>query len=460
LLEIVAPNAGRASQIALKWATFAKAMGFKGIFWSTMGSNGGHCAGCDWPGFLTTAHQVLQTQGLEQSAEFISGYGWANTLMGAINPSIAFPVWSMWSFPASMSASQLHAYASAFYAIGKSGITQVAPGGAWATTLKTYNSSTAVEIIIRRMQEAACHNCAYVAIVDGENRIFSDYYPDSKPLSPQEVESISKAIQGQNPLCKDSTWHLVAKGLAMGLDLGIDSLLYAFHTKTTDSASFLQAFKQALLAGGLEPSVVGQLELHFIEPASANSSRRLPAPTKPGKRLAADGATMVVEVMGYADAINKTRTRFAQEGITVNDVHACQMEQSGIVTTAPKHDQCVDSQVDSQVAATTAPPVALCEGPQDSWTAGMKQWCCDNHLQGCSVPWWKEVLLYCAVALIAIGIAICAYVLCKRRRSTFSEREAKSISRLPRTSPGDEAVDDQTLTQTPLVSAKRLHSPY
>ena len=101
LLDVVVPTAAWAEHIAARWADFAAEIGFSGIHWDTLGDKYGVAAmGGDVPGFLRASRPVLMTRGLEQTCNFVDGFGWEPSLFGLSDcnsNTVAFPYWEAWS---------------------------------------------------------------------------------------------------------------------------------------------------------------------------------------------------------------------------------------------------------------------------------------------------------------------------------------------------------------------------
>jgi hypothetical protein len=510
-LDVVAPNAARATAIAAAWADYANALGFHGIFWSSMGEYGS-CEGCNWPEFLTTAHTILAEKGLEQNAEFIDSYGWSSTLLSSVNPTIRFPVWSTWG-----TAQQVQQYKAEFFELEQAGV--------WGTQHKIEDGN-AVSTIIDRMLEAACHNAGYLAIVDGTRRIYSDYYPDARPLTEAEVSQISDALGSPNPQCEDSRMYIEAQGLRNGVHLGLDVATFEFNVDwhTVDRTQFLNDFRQSMLDAGADPATIDQVELQINPGGSppptdgATAARRMVGVNGvsrmsggvTGRRMQNSGTT-VVTVIGPAEDVNATRTAFADAGgITVQGHGGCEMDAEALpeahvcgatpsvtatsttttktststststsTTTTKtltstrayncsvnvstcmqdwdeaKQAYCAEQNETCTVQTFSARPYACLDGSDPlSWTEERRSWCCSHEFQGCEdgTPWWKEALLIFVVGAIAVVVAWVAAVMCMRtKQMNFQERELKNISQVPLPAPGDDPVDEELAT--PLVSA-------
>jgi hypothetical protein len=469
-LDVVAPNAELAKQIAPKWAAYAKSLGVSGIFWSTMGKYGS-CEGCDWPGFLHAALLILESNGLNQNAEFVDGYGWSSSFLTEANSPVSYPVWSFWK--------TTDEHKAKFLSLGAN--------GAWSTTLKVDDGAHAVATIIDRTLEAACSNDTYLAIIDGERRIFTDYYPDAKLLTPDQVNQIQIAIQSVNPKCQTNTFYKQANAIGMGsASAGIDSVEFHFEAdfESIDKEQFLKDFKQALIDGGADPAQVNAMEL-VIAPASTGTT---------GRRLSTGG--VVVKMLGSPDAVSAT-VQSVTHGITVEGfpcsqevAHGINVDTCAAATTstvaATTATATVTTTVATTVVATTVATTVTTTSavivstlastntsttssttvqvtPYDtfvcnevnvlSWTEEKQTWCCEREFKGCvdNPPWWKEVVLLSVVIALACLIAIFAACACKKSKQlrNFDEVETRLISQVPLTAPGDDPVDEEL--QTPLV---------
>eukprot|EP00443_Scrippsiella_acuminata_P042615 CAMPEP_0115275248 /NCGR_PEP_ID=MMETSP0270-20121206/56100_1 /TAXON_ID=71861 /ORGANISM="Scrippsiella trochoidea, Strain CCMP3099" /LENGTH=1165 /DNA_ID=CAMNT_0002691799 /DNA_START=95 /DNA_END=3592 /DNA_ORIENTATION=- len=82
LLDVIAINGRWAERISPQWALFAKSLGFSGIHWDTL-AEGDVRKYSNVPEFLRAALLVLQAHGLEQTCNFIDGFGWDQSLFFA-----------------------------------------------------------------------------------------------------------------------------------------------------------------------------------------------------------------------------------------------------------------------------------------------------------------------------------------------------------------------------------------
>jgi len=196
LLDVVVPTAAWAEHIAARWADFAAEIGFSGIHWDTLGDKYGVAAmGGDVPGFLRASRPVLMTRGLEQTCNFVDGFGWEPSLFGLSDcnsNTVAFPYWEAWSLP-----TQEDHFFKEVAPLG-GGVFVCYPGKSVSHAGEDWNSEAAgiwpLDLLIRRWQKARCHGSAYLAIGDGLRHIQDEYFPDSLPINNADINKITEQV--------------------------------------------------------------------------------------------------------------------------------------------------------------------------------------------------------------------------------------------------------------------------
>jgi len=194
LLDLVVPNAAWATTIAPRWAAFAKSLGFQGIHWSTFGNWGDSAdKGADVHGFLKASLEVLAQHGLGQTCNFVDGFGWDARIQ--TESLVAFNYWVVWEVPKTEDA-YFESHVAPFH-----GVYVAWPGTSAEHTDETWNSlvvgMTPFEVLKMRWLKAKNYNSSYLAVGDGLRRLQNDFYPNSVPLTDDEVEIIRTKITCQ-----------------------------------------------------------------------------------------------------------------------------------------------------------------------------------------------------------------------------------------------------------------------
>ncbi|CAJ1454301.1 unnamed protein product [Effrenium voratum] len=190
LLDVVAPTKTWAQRFAEQWGHFAAELNFTGIHWDSLGDwDGGKAtaAGADFPGFLQETQKLLQALGLQQTANFVDGFGWSLEAKAVVE----FPYWETWTIPA---------VSARFFAEAAQG-----GGAVWAcypgkdaahdgeAQNRHFQGVEPAQLMSERWQAAQCTGNAYLLIGDGERRIQTEYFPDTVALTGEEI------LQLQNP---------------------------------------------------------------------------------------------------------------------------------------------------------------------------------------------------------------------------------------------------------------------
>mmetsp|Transcript_84302 Transcript_84302/g.271892 ORF Transcript_84302/g.271892 Transcript_84302/m.271892 type:complete len:988 (-) Transcript_84302:119-3082(-) len=116
LIDVVVIDATWAVRYVPPWAEFVSSLNISGIHWNTFGRLGhwvaeqhahrGDSQEPDLPGFLRAALPILRARGLEQTMNFMDGFGWDRHLLGGstawlanLGPVVAFPYFEVWNNP-------------------------------------------------------------------------------------------------------------------------------------------------------------------------------------------------------------------------------------------------------------------------------------------------------------------------------------------------------------------------
>lgn len=191
------PTAHWAKRITPRWATFAAEMEFSGIHWDTLGDFGAGKAsrnGADLYGFLEAAKPILQANGLEQTANFVDGFGWDDRLRNS--GFIAFPYWEVWSVPR----------------VSRRFFREACPGPAGGCVFVCYPGKDSqhsdgeqnsgfvgeqpTQLLLDRWTLAKCMNHTYLAVGDGANHIQTEYFPFTRPLDNHVIEQLQHLLVG------------------------------------------------------------------------------------------------------------------------------------------------------------------------------------------------------------------------------------------------------------------------
>mmetsp|Transcript_41682 Transcript_41682/g.134773 ORF Transcript_41682/g.134773 Transcript_41682/m.134773 type:complete len:811 (+) Transcript_41682:121-2553(+) len=216
IMDVVSPGPGWAVQIAPGWAKFAKGLGFSGIHWLTLGDFGhwqkdefpknpfGNAAPLpDISGFLRASLPILKRQGLEQTMNFVDGYGWDASLLDSsagdftapwINAggrAVAFPYWEVWT------EDRLEAL---YKTVGEKEefVMAMYPGYSKYHCCAANERQNAKEygvwpfdLGIKRWRDSAAHGGTYHLVIDGLRYLQGPFMPDAVRMSEAEVDKLS-----------------------------------------------------------------------------------------------------------------------------------------------------------------------------------------------------------------------------------------------------------------------------
>jgi len=215
LMDIVNLNAAWAIKVVPRWAKFVKSLGFHGIHWDTLGDFG-HWHQDTFPanpfgdgsptpdvaGFLRAAVPILREYELEQTLNFVDGFGWDPTLLnehtdhswiGSAGRAIAFPYWEVWTvgrekhFFETVGADQYHkgfvlamypGY-SKYHCCAKNERQNAAEYGEWPFDLG-----------VKRWQMCLDHGGSYHFVVDGLRYLQGPFVADAVRCSNADVKRL------------------------------------------------------------------------------------------------------------------------------------------------------------------------------------------------------------------------------------------------------------------------------
>ena len=171
-------NAAWAEVQVGRWARPAKALGFDGLHWDTLGHIAGD-VGAETAGihaFLRTARPLLEREGMRQTMNFVDLAWWDRAV--AIG-QVEFPYVEAWS---QRTADCYYAEMDSPDMIATRGVMAMYP-----TTAVPPNVNSADLI---RVRHEACekHRLSYLIVGDGARRMKNEYWPDTVALSPSEVD--------------------------------------------------------------------------------------------------------------------------------------------------------------------------------------------------------------------------------------------------------------------------------
>jgi len=202
--DIIVPNAAWAMRIVPAWADFVSDIGASGVHWDAIGpwNNLLPENGADYPGFLRAAYRILRRSGLQQTFNFVNGYGWDPSLMWDVGMGwrgavIAFPYWEVWT-PYFETKFQ-----DTFFGTGQSFVMAEYPGYTSSHNTTEYDWRTnghrvgvaPLDLGIERFKMCAANGGSYVFVGDGSRHIQDPLFSDSAPMSAAEVEKVMTQVQ-------------------------------------------------------------------------------------------------------------------------------------------------------------------------------------------------------------------------------------------------------------------------
>mmetsp|Transcript_81747 Transcript_81747/g.213173 ORF Transcript_81747/g.213173 Transcript_81747/m.213173 type:complete len:650 (+) Transcript_81747:45-1994(+) len=206
LQDYVALNPAWAIRFVPQWAEFLASLGISGIHWDNFGDLGDPLHQLnDIPGFLRTAAPHLHRLGLEQTFNFVDGFGWDASLLAVgvfANPVVAFAYWEVWSNP----SVEEHLFGTMK---GISFVWSSYPGFSqfhccrWneQQNAEAYDI-TPLELGATRWERAIRAGGSYLFIGDGMHHVQSPYLPDVADMSQEDVATLRARLAFYLPSLK------------------------------------------------------------------------------------------------------------------------------------------------------------------------------------------------------------------------------------------------------------------
>lgn len=187
VIDRIVLSTGWAKHIAPQWADFAADLGFDGIHWDTLGSDG------SLADFLHTTSPILRAKGLLQTCNFVNGAGWQDWLLK--QHDVEFPYWEIWDVPLVENDffRRLPTWGSGVFACypGQGPVHKGEPQN------RQESGVFPLDIMIKRWQKARRHGATYLAIADGLSHIQTAYLPYTIGISWPDIRKIRAAVFGQ-----------------------------------------------------------------------------------------------------------------------------------------------------------------------------------------------------------------------------------------------------------------------
>jgi hypothetical protein len=171
-------NAAWARFQCARWLEPIAAIKFDGVHWDTLGAIAGD-RGAETAGihaFLATAKPLVEQVGLKQALNFVDMAWWNRDVARQL---VEFPYVEAWS----------QATADRFYSEMEAPDMQHVRGvmAMYPTTAARAGVET-VELIRERFEACKKRRLSYLIVGDGARRMKNEYWPNTVPLSPAEVE--------------------------------------------------------------------------------------------------------------------------------------------------------------------------------------------------------------------------------------------------------------------------------
>jgi len=196
LVDVIAPTSKWGKHMAPRWIKYAADMGFSGIHWNTLGNFDGELGGTsDVLGFLRATLPLVTEAGLGQTFNFVDGFQWDPSAVS--DKLVAFTFWPAWSRPAKEEAFSKQVPAGSVF-LCFPGTDEDHHGEWWQE--EDVKGKHPFELIVERWSHARCHGNTYLAVGDGNRHITTDYYPDAKEMSEDEVKTLIEKVF-DNPPC-------------------------------------------------------------------------------------------------------------------------------------------------------------------------------------------------------------------------------------------------------------------
>lgn len=434
LLDAVAPNIEWAEKIAPRWADWAAEMGFSGIHWDTLGKFSPTMAQyTDLPGFLRAAKPIVMSRGLEQTANFVDGFGWDPAL---IDPkampdgrTISFPYWETWSLPDQED----------FFFIEVApppqggGVFVCYPGKSPSHEGEFQNTAFAgiwpLDLMISRWIKARRSGNAYLAVGDGIHHLETQYFPANAPIDDTDVAKIRRQVFGLNTGKADFLTRFDPKEVP---------------TTTTEAPSTSTTQATSTPATTTLPATTTQATTTTLATTTPKAVCGSPQPQD--NCTAAVHWAMQHGIYEHPEWYKGLTAEASFDDFQLNLHHKglegclrpCEPGEVPVLQRLPMAQSATQSAAQSAAAspvpapappimptpvptpmATGAPQGALCEDGLDDWTIRTQwslkkqQWCCEVVRRGCLDPATAQVAAFpAAAAYPAAGVypAPAAYV--------------------------------------------------
>jgi len=195
LVDVIAPTKEWGEYWAPRWIKFAKEVGFSGIHWNTLGDFKGKVGEhSDVPGFLKATLPLVKAEGLGQTFNFVDGFQWDKSVVD--DGLVAFTFWPAWSRPAKEETFIKNVPPGSVFLLFP-GKDEEHEGEWWQEDAKGKHP---FELIVNRWSTARCHGNTYLAVGDGNRHIVTDYYPDAKEMTEEEINMLIDRVF-DNPPC-------------------------------------------------------------------------------------------------------------------------------------------------------------------------------------------------------------------------------------------------------------------
>lgn len=202
--QIIVINAAWAMRFVPQWGAFVRELGASGIHWDQIGDWEMKLskARADFPGFLRASLHILKREGLQQTINFVNGYGWDPTLMWDINAgwvgrAIAFPYWEV------CSPKDYKRYEDYFRGRGVSFVSAQYLGKTCQHDTTGYDRDTnghlapmcPLDVGIRRFKRLIENGGSYVFFTSGNNYIQDPLFDDHEGLGEADIAKLKKELQ-------------------------------------------------------------------------------------------------------------------------------------------------------------------------------------------------------------------------------------------------------------------------
>jgi hypothetical protein len=208
LFDVVEPTRELAKRIAPMWADFAKSMGFSGIHWATV--NGYATGGAaekesDVKEFLRASWLQLEKEGLQQTWNFLNGFGWEKALVE--DDIIAFTVWERFD-------SDINPFDGL-----SGGVVKLFPPS------ENEDYDIAMTFMTEMWVEARCNGMQLLAVGDGSKLLQNDYYPSAQTMTPKNIAHMHEKLFTHLDCTGDGIKYLrgVMEAKIEGIDSGVFS---------------------------------------------------------------------------------------------------------------------------------------------------------------------------------------------------------------------------------------------